>query len=147
MRPRYYIVLLFCLAGSALALWWLFTQRPGGSAAATIDNVHSVAESPISEADPDPDPAVPAAPEALPNKTNVTISRLGVRIDPATGKPFLGNVPLSPELENAISTSSEGLQEVPSPGGGTMVDLQGRFRTIIAVKITTNGRNSNETSK
>ncbi len=54
--------------------------------------------------------------------------------DPETGKlgppPQGASVPESSEaLKNATSTSSEGLEEKPAPGGGTMIDLKGRFQS------------------
>jgi len=51
--------------------------------------------------------------------------RGGMRIeDPVTGK--IEAVPIDDSQE--FSTSSEGLVEEPLPGGGTKVDLKGRFR-------------------
>lgn len=41
-----------------------------------------------------------------------------------------GTLALSKEMQNAVSTSHEGLFEEPAPGGGIMVDLQGRFRSL-----------------
>lgn len=64
-----------------------------------------------------------------------------VHIDPETGE-FVAptqntvSVELDEWMRNALSTSSEGLKVVPSPvpGGGMMVDLQGRFQnTFVAV--------------
>jgi hypothetical protein len=57
-------------------------------------------------------------------------------VDPVTGKirstPPKGAVPppQTPEEKNAVSTSDEGLKEVPSegPAGGKKVDLKGRFQ-------------------
>jgi hypothetical protein len=57
-------------------------------------------------------------------------------VDPETGKirptPPKGAVPppQTPEEKNAVSTSGEGLKEVPSqgPAGGKKVDLKGRFQ-------------------
>jgi hypothetical protein len=44
-------------------------------------------------------------------------------------------------LGNAVSTSSQGLVETPSPvpGGGTMVDLQGRFQNAMTMQIDEHG--------
>jgi hypothetical protein len=84
-------------------------------------------------------PATPAtAGEPVAHTAGYTI-----QIDPSTGKllePWPNDAPmvLNKELNNALSTSSEGLTEVASPvaGGGVMVDLQGRFRNTITA--TTN---------
>ena len=74
-------------------------------------------------------------------------SGLMIYIDPQTGAilkvPAPGTVPLrlSPQLENALSTSHDGLVEVPSPlpGGGIRLDLQGRFQNPLVVTIDANG--------
>lgn len=69
-----------------------------------------------------------------------------VYLDPVTGK--IGPPPqeakslprlLSPEEENARSSSSEGLVETPvlGPAGGVKIDLQGRFRSEAVASIDT----------
>src|SRR5262245_57755342 len=66
-----------------------------------------------------------------------------VHVDPQTGalrrEPAAGTAPLqlSPQLQNALSTSHQGLVETPSPvpGGGIKVDLQGRFQSPLMVTI------------
>ena len=71
-----------------------------------------------------------------------------IYIDPQTGAirsdPAPGTEPLqlSPEERNALSTSQEGLVEVPSPvpGGGSKVDLQGRFQSPLIGTIDANGK-------
>ncbi len=55
--------------------------------------------------------------------------------DPETGKlgappDATGEPASSKAVEDAISTSMEGLVEKPAPGGGTMVDLNGRFQSM-----------------
>ncbi|MCW5550839.1 MAG: hypothetical protein KIS67_01605 [Verrucomicrobiae bacterium] len=70
-----------------------------------------------------------------------------VYMDPATGRPSSGPPPIPPglarfpEVANALSTSSEGLRElpVPIPGGGVMVDLQGRFRSLVTATVNADG--------
>jgi hypothetical protein len=70
-----------------------------------------------------------------------------IHVDPQTGAildaPAPGSVPmqLSPALQNALSTSHQGLQEVPSPvmGGGVMIDLQGRFLSPLIGTIDADG--------
>jgi len=62
---------------------------------------------------------------------------LTVHVDPKTGefvsRPAPGTPPLSltPEEQNAFSTSHQGLTEVPvaKPGGGYKLDLKGRFQS------------------
>jgi hypothetical protein len=71
-----------------------------------------------------------------------------IYIDPQTGailpEPAPGSVPLqlSPQQQNAFSTSHEGLVEVPSavPGGGFKLDLQGRFQSPLIGTVDANGK-------
>jgi len=88
-------------------------------------------------------PAVMAGDDAA------TVNSAGyiVHFDPATGKvaaPSATSTPIAfdEEWRNALSTSSEGLQVVPSPvkGGGIMVDLQGRFRNARVAVTDENGK-------
>ena len=71
---------------------------------------------------------------------------LVVHIDPATGQllplPDTGSLPaLAIPPESALSTSAEGLEEMPSPvpGGGVMVRLEGRFQNHITATTDGNG--------
>ena len=83
-------------------------------------------------------------PAAVPGGT----SGMTIHIDPQTGailnEPAPGTVPLqlTPEIQNAFSTSDTGLVEVPSavPGGGVKVDLQGRFQSPVFATIDANGK-------
>ena len=71
-----------------------------------------------------------------------------VYVDPQTGmflkEPAPGHVPLqlSPELQNALSTSHEGLVESQSgmPGHGVKVDLQGRFQSPLFITLDDDGK-------
>jgi len=70
-----------------------------------------------------------------------------VHVDPATGRLApspRGSAPamFDEEMRNRLSTSSEGLVEKPSPiaGGGTMVDLQGRFQNAFVATVDDSGR-------
>ena len=74
-----------------------------------------------------------------------------IYIDPQTGEidtPPPADVPdgqvlvLTPDLQNASSTSSEGLVVQPNtgPAGGIMVDLQGRFQNVTTVTIGSDGK-------
>jgi hypothetical protein len=71
---------------------------------------------------------------------------LVVQIDPATGEPVVSSGQsvaggAAASLGDALSTSSEGLveQESPVPGGGVMVDLQGRFRNTAVATVSDSG--------
>jgi len=71
-----------------------------------------------------------------------------IYVDPQTGQfvkgPAPGTVPLQlpPHLQNAFSTSDQGLVEElsPVPGGGVRVDLQGRFRSPVFATTDANGK-------
>jgi hypothetical protein len=70
-------------------------------------------------------------------------------VDPKTGKfraPSAGEVAHAATLveqmaDPAFSTSHEGLYEEPSPipGGGMMIDVQGRFQSPLMVQIEPDG--------
>jgi hypothetical protein len=88
--------------------------------------------------------------EQKPNEKNLTAIRNGkeirVYIDPETGEfitpeeaEVLPEKRLTPPA--AYSTSHEGLEERPSPapGGGTMVDLKGRFQSPLTATIDSSG--------
>jgi hypothetical protein len=69
-----------------------------------------------------------------------------IYVDPQTGailhEPAPGTVPLqlTPELQNALSTSHEGLVETPAAGGGVKLDLQGRFQNPLVGTIDASGK-------
>ncbi len=70
-----------------------------------------------------------------------------VYIDTATGSITdqpTGNEPiiLDKKMQNALSTSSEGLREEPSPvaGGGTMIRLEGRFQNTSLATVGADGK-------
>jgi hypothetical protein len=67
-----------------------------------------------------------------------------VYLDPATGKftdspQNAAPLMIDEELRNALSTSSEGLVEVTTPGGAVFVDLQGRFQSAMIASVDSNG--------
>jgi hypothetical protein len=80
--------------------------------------------------------------------TDAPTAGMTIHIDPQTGAilegPAPGSVPMqmSPDLMNALSTSHAGLLEVPShvPGGGVIVDLQGRFQNPLIGTIDSSGK-------
>lgn len=73
---------------------------------------------------------------------------MSVYIDPQTGefipepKPGQNALEITPEMQNAASTSSEGLVEEksPVPGGGVMIDLKGRFQSPLIINQDPNGK-------
>ena len=79
-------------------------------------------------------------------KTTQPAETAGMRayFDPKTGKigppPADQAAPLpSAAQQNAYSTSADGLVVVPAPGGGQMIDLQGRFQTSITATLKPDG--------
>lgn len=66
-------------------------------------------------------------------------------VDPQTGALVPGPAPgtlLVPQ--GALSRSAAGLLEEPAPGGGVMVDLQGRFRNTMASTVGVSGETHTE---
>jgi len=92
--------------------------------------------------------SVPQPPAEKPAAVPGGASGMRIYSDPRTGailqEPAPGTVPLqlTPQLQNAFSTSHQGLVEVPSsvPGGGVQVDLQGRFQSPLFTTIDANGK-------
>jgi hypothetical protein len=90
----------------------------------------------------------PAPAEQKSTGTSGGASGMTVYIDPKTGaflsEPAPGTAPLqlTPQLRNALSTSHEGLVEVPSsvPGGGVKIDLQGRFQSPLTATTDAGGK-------
>jgi hypothetical protein len=81
------------------------------------------------------------------NDSAVPAAGYVVHIDPATGQvveasPSTVAVTIDPQWADRLSTSSHGLVEQPSPvpGGGTMVDLQGRFQNAFVAAVDDSGR-------
>jgi hypothetical protein len=76
-----------------------------------------------------------------------TGAAMTVYIDPQTGailsQPPPGHTPLALDAatQAAMSTSDKGLVQVPSPvpGGGVMIDLQGRFQSPFVVVLDETG--------
>ena len=85
---------------------------------------------------PAPEGAAPAA---------ITGSAQRAYLDPDTGRllreppPGAPVMTLGPEELNMLSTSDAGLVETPLPGGGYMVDLQGRFRHMAVATVADDG--------
>jgi hypothetical protein len=92
--------------------------------------------------------SVPQPPAVKPAAASEVTPGMMIHIDPQTGAilsaPAPGSVPLqlSPQLRDALSTSHQGLVEVPSsvPGGGAKVDLQGRFQSPLIATVGADGK-------
>ena len=92
--------------------------------------------------------SVPQPSAEKPAAVPVGASGMKIHIDPKTGAfleepaPDQTSLELSPQLQNTFSTSHEGLVEMPSsePGGGVMLDLQGRFQSPLIGTINTDGK-------
>jgi hypothetical protein len=90
----------------------------------------------------------PALSQKSPDAVPAGATGMKVYIDPQTGailsEPAPGSVPLqmSPQEQNALSTSSQDLVQIPSsePGGGVKLDLQGRFQSPLIATIDANGK-------
>lgn len=86
--------------------------------------------------------------EEQPKHRPVMQGGMVIYIDPKTGallqEPAPGAVMMefSPAMRNAMSTSSEGLveRESPVPGGGMIVDLQGRFQSPLIATVDADGK-------
>ena len=69
-----------------------------------------------------------------------------VNVDPQTGQILPAPAPgtpapqMTPADQNRMSTSFQGLVERPAPGGGFMVDLQGRFQSPLMATIGPDGK-------
>lgn len=74
---------------------------------------------------------------------DTTASAPGIKayVDPLTGELLPGrpaNLPPEP-ASPALDKSAADLVEVPTRGGGTMIDLQGRFQSPLVVTIGPDG--------
>ena len=89
-----------------------------------------------------------ASAPAAPADTSAGAAGMRVYVDPNTGavlqNPPAGAPPLPLTLleRNSLSTSHQGLVEVPSatPGGGYILDLQGRFQSPLMATIDASGK-------
>jgi hypothetical protein len=117
----------------ALGAWLVMAVQPafpGESQSASPSQTQTESNAGASQ----PPPAVPEA-----------AAGMIVYLDPQTGAlrhaPAPGTVPLqlTPALQNAVSTSHQGLVETPAAGGGVKVDLQGRFQSPLVATIDAHG--------
>ena len=118
----------------------------------------AVAAQPVSPSESQPAPSgqtetEPGAglPQQLAGESAAVLSSASgmvIHIDPQTGAvrntpaPGTVSVQLTPKLQNALSTSHQGLTEIQNsvPGGGVKVDLQGRFQSPLVATIDANGQ-------
>lgn len=109
-------------------------------------NTDAVRQSNVKEAQPPANTSVAQAHDERNLSPPGEAAALRVYVDPETGEftsPPEGQGPAAKMLAPTatFSTSHEGLQETPSRvrGGGTMVDLKGRFRTPVTATIDSDG--------
>lgn len=93
------------------------------------------------------DTSVHQSPASLPATSEWAPGSAGLRafIDPETGRLATGPAPaaeqLDPETENAVRRDATGLTEEHRADGTVLVDLQGRFQSVVMVHRTADGRN------
>jgi hypothetical protein len=94
-----------------------------------------------------PGTPTPASSDATSASARAAAGGMKIHIDPQTGALTKDAAPtaplsLSPAEQNAFSTSHQGLVETPSPvpGGGVMIDLQGRFQHPLSATIDDAGK-------
>jgi hypothetical protein len=93
------------------------------------------------------DASAPQAAAETPALVPEAAAGMIVYIDPVTGALLSGPAPgavslqISPQEQNALRTSDQGLvaQANPIPGGGVKLDLQGRFQSPLLMTIDANG--------
>lgn len=121
-----------------MALWLLaagFVLLAGTAGAADPEpaagETPATTEQTVNEDEPAPEPA----------------AGLKVVVDPATGALVvpsrtkrLSLSQLSPEMREALSTSSDGLVEVTTANGTVLVNLQGRFRSASIATVGEDGQ-------
>ena len=85
-----------------------------------------------------------AEPSGAGGNTVAPVSAAGQRIhiDPKTGartQQLPADAAAAAASDPALSTSHAGLVEKAAPGGGTMIDLQGRFRSAAEATVGPDG--------
>lgn len=92
-------------------------------------------------AEPGPEPATNVATSGAPDAATPARAGQWIHVDPQTGQrvpPPAGRAAVT--VDPAFSTSHAGLVEQPAPGGGVMVDLQGRFRSAATATVGADGK-------
>jgi hypothetical protein len=87
------------------------------------------------------EPQAGSAPHAAGLKVFVDLQTGQVVTSPSEAAQRELQAAIEAEMGDALSTSSEGLSEVasPVPGGGVMVDLQGRFQSAATATVGPEG--------
>lgn len=80
---------------------------------------------------------------AAPSATTGEAAGMRIYVDPSTGELTSPPEAAAPQQRGvgsaATSTSTQGLVEEPAPGGGVMIDLQGRFQNEMHATIGADG--------
>jgi hypothetical protein len=89
----------------------------------------------------------PTSSDSISSSAPSGASGMRIHIDPQTGQltregPAAVPPQLSPREENSFSTSHQGLVETlsPVPGGGVIVNLQGRFQSPLSATVDPTGK-------
>ena len=91
----------------------------------------------------EPAPEGPASAAASGASTAAAPAQGGnwIQVDPQTGKRIPGRpVNAAIAADPAFSTSHSGLVQEPAPGGGMMINLQGRFRSAATATVGADGK-------
>jgi hypothetical protein len=92
-------------------------------------------------AEPGSEPATNAATSSAPDAAAPARAGQWIHVDPQTGQripPPAGRAAVA--VDPAFSSSHQGLVEEAAPGGGVMIDLQGRFRSAATATIERDGK-------
>ena len=102
----------------------------------------SVLTSPlVGLAEPGPEGSTDAAASSAPAAAAPGRAGSWIQVDPQTGKRIPGRpLPAAIAADPAFSTSHSGLVEEAAPGGGMMINLQGRFRSAATATVGADGK-------
>lgn len=94
---------------------------------------------------PEPADQPTSSPVAQPRSAPVSQAALRIYVDPTTGKVIAPpRAPAAPapsaKPSPSLDTSGQGLVRTPAPGGGVMINLQGRFRNQAVATMSADGR-------
>ena len=92
-------------------------------------------------AEPGSQPGTNAATSGAPDAADPGRAGSWIHVDPQTGKRVArpaASVAIA--ADPAFSTSHQGLVEQPAPGGGMMLNLQGRFRSAATATVGVDGK-------